>query len=76
MEIRIDIDAEKQKAATQDERQEFLTALFTVASQATADYGAHVDFSDAHHWVITFPDEYEPQVSALLAGQKRIAAAG
>lgn len=72
MQIRIDIDEEKQKVATQNERQGFLTALFSVASQATADYGAHVDFSDAHHWVITFPDEYEPQVSALFSAQKQM----
>lgn len=69
MEIRIDIDAEKQKAATQQERDDFLAALFCAASTATADYGARVDFSDAHHWVISFPDEYEPLVSALLAGR-------
>lgn len=72
MQMRIDIDAEKQKAATQDERQEFLTALFSAASVATADYGAHVDFSDSHHWVITFPDEYEPRVSALFAPKRAI----
>jgi len=72
MEIRIDIDAEKQKAATQEERQEFLTALFSVASRATADYGAQVDFSDTHHWVISFPDEYAPQVSVLFTTQREI----
>lgn len=72
MEIRIDIDAEKQKAATQQERQDFLTALFFTASKASADYGAQVDFSDSHHWIITFQDEYEPQVSALFAAQRRI----
>ena len=43
MEIRIDIDAEKRKAATQAERDEFLTGLFCAASKATADYRAHVD---------------------------------
>lgn len=72
MEIRIDIDGEKQKAATQQERQDFLTALLTVASKATAGYGAQVDFSDAHHWLITFPDEYQPEVSALFAAQRCI----
>ena len=66
MKITIDIDGEKQKAATQAERDEFLTALFCACSTATADYGAQVDFSDSHHWIVTFPDEYEPAVSALF----------
>lgn len=72
MEIRIDIDAEKQKAATQQERDEFLTGLFCAASKATSDYGAQVDFSDPHHWVITFPDEFEPAVSSLFGSPRAL----
>jgi hypothetical protein len=64
--IQIDIDPEKQMAATQQERQDFLTALFCAASKATADYGAKVDFSDPRHWVIDVPDNLEPQVRKLL----------
>jgi len=52
MEIRIDIDKKLLHAATQQERQDFQTALFCAASTATADYGAEVDFSDTMHWII------------------------
>lgn len=72
MQITIDIDKEKQKVATQNERDQFLTALFCACSTATADYGAQVDFSDSHHWIITFPDEYEPVVSALFQPRKEL----
>lgn len=67
VEIRVDVDPEKLKAATQDERQEFITALFCAASKATTEYGADVDFSDAHHWIITMPEQHESKVRALLS---------
>jgi hypothetical protein len=69
MEIRIDIDEELLKAAGDQERREFMAALFFAASRATSAYGAVVDFEDSHHWVITVPDRFEPLTRQLLAGQ-------
>lgn len=66
MEIRIDIDKKLLHAASQQERQDFQTALFCAASRATSDYSAKVDFSDKMHWVIQVPDEHAGAVQKLL----------
>lgn len=66
MEIKIDIDKAKLQLASDSERQNFQTALFCAASQATADFGASVDFSDPLHWIITVPDQYAEQTRKLL----------
>jgi hypothetical protein len=66
IEIRVDVDPDKLHAATPQERQEFQTWLFNAASIATSDYGAKVDFSDVHHWIISVPDDVEHNVRRLL----------
>ena len=66
IEIRVDVDEEKHKAASEQERQAFILLWFDVGSQLTADYGATIDFSDPFHWVIKVPAQYEQTARKLL----------
>lgn len=70
MEIRIDIDEKLLHAASPQERQEFQTALFCAASEATSRLGAKVDFSDPLHWVITHDDGGEGPTGCMDDGDE------
>lgn len=52
----IDIDREQWELLTAEQRSEFQTALFSVISRLTADFGATVNFDDPFHWRIEIRD--------------------
>jgi hypothetical protein len=70
IEFRFDVNEERHKRATQEERQEYLTRLFELSSIATTDYGADVDWSDSFHWIIRVPEQHEESVRQLLGAGK------